>query len=282
MKTKLCRLWACFVLAALCLIPLFSLGAAAASAPAVPLYTNPETGYSVYILDDDNLLTDSEESQLREQMQNITAYGDIIFWSTSENTFDEIEQAKNKRYQICGNKSSGIFVINMKVRMVTFQSDGDIFAWVTASKARSITDNVSHYASEKQYYRCASEGLSQVYEVLRGNAIAEPMKYISYTVIGLMIAFVLVVGIVFGTSLNPLARKNKETAKLIGSGNLFAERPRFTKTGSSQRAWVLILLILLESLLHSGGGSSGGGHSSGGGGHSGGGGGGGGGGSSRF
>ena len=237
-------------------------------------YTNPQTGYQALIRDDDDLLTDEEESALVQQMIPITDYGHIIFWSTSEYTFDEIEQAKNKRYSLYGNDSSGIFAINMQVRKVTFQSDGAIYSMVSSSYARSITDNVSGYASSGHYYQCAAEAYSQILTVLQGNRIAEPMKYISFVVIGLMLSFVLVVGIVFGKRVNPLIKKNDDKARMMGTGMLVTGKPYVKQTSSSLRLWVQILLILLRAFA-SGGGSRGGSSGGGGGGSSGGGGGGG-------
>ena len=279
-KRGLCR-WAVCLLAAVCILPLclsVSFGARASQSNAQ--YTNPETGYQALILDDDDLLTAQEEAALVQDMIPITEYGHIIFWSTESYTFDEIEQAKNMRYNLYGNESSGIFAINMQVRKVTFQSDGTIYTMVSSSYARSITDNVSHYASSGNYYQCAAEAYAQVLTVLQGNRIAEPMKYISFVVIGLMLSFVLVVGIVFGKRFNPLIKQNDDKARLIGRGMLATDTPEVKCTDTSPRLWVTILLIFLRAALSSGGSSSSGG--GGGGGSRGGGGGGGGGGSSSF
>ena len=279
MKTRLCRAAVCLMIA-LCLTPLFGIGASAHRGDA--RYTNPQTGYDVLILDEDDLLSEEEEAALVQVMTPITDYGDIIFWSTDEYTPDEIDQAKSKRYELYGNESSGIFSINMNIRMVTFQSDGAIYSMVSRSYARSITDNVSGYASSGDYYMCAAQAYAQVYEVLQGNRIAEPMKYISYAVISLMLAFVIVAGVVFGRRFNPIIKHNNETARPLGSGYLLTGAPQIRCTNTEMRGWVKALLITLRILLAaagSGGSSSGGRSRSGGGGSSGGGGGGG---SSRF
>lgn len=278
MKNKICR-WAVCLLIAACVLPVCLSAGAVQRGDAQ--YTNPQTGYQALILDDDDLLTADEESALVQKMIPITDYGHIVFWSTSEYTFDEIEQAKNKRYNLYGYESSGIFSINMQVRKVTFQSDGAIYHMVSSSYARSITDNVSHYASSGNYYQCAAEAYDQVLTVLQGNRIAEPMKYISFIVIGLMLSFVLVVGIVFGKRVNPLIKKNDDKARLIGRGMLVTSQPYAKCTDSSPRLWVQILLIFLRVAV-SLGSVSGGGSSRGGGGGGGGSSGGGGGGSSSF
>ncbi|MDE5950314.1 MAG: hypothetical protein K2H12_01870, partial [Acetatifactor sp.] len=48
-------------------------------------YTNENTGYQVYIEDDAGLLSVAEQQELAEQMQGITAYGNVMFKTISEN-----------------------------------------------------------------------------------------------------------------------------------------------------------------------------------------------------
>ena len=280
MKTKRCGRTLCLLLLMMTLLTLCGGIASAngADASAGVRYTNPQTGYRVMILDDDDLLSDTEEDALLQTMVPITDYGHIIFWSTEEYTYDELEQAKNKRYTLCGSESSGILVINMNVRMVTFQSDGAIYSLVSSSYARSITDNVSGYASSGDYYTCAATAFVQVGQVLQGNRIAEPMKYISYIVIGLMLSFVIVVGTVFGKRFNPLVKENDDKACMIGRGYLSVDKPTVKCIDTSPRGWVTVLLVILRILASSIGSGGGGSSRSGGGGSSGGGGGG----SSRF
>lgn len=274
MKTK-AKAWitAAAFLILLCFLPLCA--SAAETQQDGVRYENPETGYQIMILDELDFLSPSEETKLIEDMMPVTEFGNIIFWSTDEPTFDEIEQASKKRYELYGFESAGIFAINDDARKVTFQSYGKIYEFVNPSLARSITDNVSHYASTGDYYSCAQETFYEVNEVLHGNSIAEPMKYISFIVIALMLSFVIIVGIAFGKIFNPLARADEEQALLVGKGDLVSGEVRVVKTGSQTRTWVIVLIHILLSIGKSGGGggssSSGGG---GGGGSSGGGGGG--------
>ena len=276
MKTKLCRITCCTLLLLTIIVSSMCIGAAAASSDTGVRYTNPDTGYEVRILDDIDLLTEEQEVSLVQDMAPITEYGNIVFWSTDVYAYDEVDQAKQKRYAIYRYESSGIFVINTASRRISFQSDGRINSIVNASYARSVTDNVSKYASSGDYYTCAKECFSQIYTLMQGNRIAEPMKYISYVVISLMLAFVIVVGIVFGKHFNPLVMKNKEKVRLLGQGYLFTAPPNIKQTGSEPRGWVTALLLILRitvSVLGAGGGSSssgGGGSSSSGGGGSGG------------
>ncbi len=236
-------------------------------------YTNPDTGYQVMIRDDAGLLTEDEKDKLVGDMQPITAYGHIVFWSTNERAPDAEIQAREMRASYYGRESGGIFSVNMANRKIVFHADGSMYDAVSASDARSITDNVSEYASSKEYYNCAKEAYRQVYLRLQGMAIAEPMRYTSSVIYALMLAFVIIVGLAFGP-LNPLSKRNKNPAKLVGSGKLLASEPTVRKTGSRQRTWVTILYYLIASIGSGGGSSDGGGSSGGGGGSSGGGGGG--------
>ena len=183
-----------------------------ADAPVSPVLTvgasdgerweNPDTGFKIWLLDDDDLLTPGEEAKLLEDMQPITRYGHVIFWSTTEPTVDPVEQARLKRRALTFPDSAGIFVINMKARKITFQSYGKINDAVSSSYARTVTDNVSHYATDENYYRCASEGFSQVYRLLEGERIAQPMKYLSYAMLSLMLGLLLSSLFVFGKRQN--------------------------------------------------------------------------------
>ena len=109
-------------------------------------YTNPETSYQAIIIDDIDLLTESEEAKLIEEMTPLTEYGNIIFWSTDVHKTDYIDQARVKRRSLYDLDSAAILMINMNTRKVVIQSYGTMYQYITDSKARSITDNASHYA----------------------------------------------------------------------------------------------------------------------------------------
>lgn len=273
MKTKLMSRILCVIIA---LLTVISLSVTVAGALTSPDYRNSETGFSAYILDEKDLLSETGEENLLQKMIPLTKYGDVIFWSTDESYGDEIKQAKEKRIAISGYQSSCILAINTSKRKVTFQSDGAINNIVNASYARSITDNASHYASSGDYYSCAEEVYSEVLSLIRGDRIAEPMKIISLIVIGMMLAFVIVVGVVFGKRFNPLIKKNKDQAIFTEQRTLFVKPPVARCVGRDTRGYVTAGLTVLELALEvvlggigggsggSGGGSSGGGSSGGG------------------
>ncbi|MEE0957644.1 MAG: TPM domain-containing protein [Ruminococcus sp.] len=219
MKTKLLA----FCTALLLIIALIAssamcAGAAEESEDGV-MYTNPETGYRVVIIDELGLLSGSEADMLADDMKPITDYGNAAFWTTQEYTSNEIDQARVKRYDLFGYDSAVIFSVNMNVRKLTVQAYGDILKSVTPSVARSVTNNVKDYATRKEYYNCAKQAFEQMHQVIRGESIAEPMKYTSYAVIALMTGVIIALCVAFSKRCNPLRREYSH-ASVTGSGTV--------------------------------------------------------------
>lgn len=223
---------------------------AAAHSQAQARYTNPETGYQVLIMDDIDLLDSEEEALLAEDMKPVTQYGHAVFWTTDLYAYDEIDQARQMRRNCYELDSASIFAINMNVRKLTIQSYGTLYNLVNDSTARSITDNVSHYATSKKYYDCAREAFGQIAELSRGGTIAEPMKYLSYVVISLMLGVIIALALAFSKTFNPL-RKSVAPPETVGSGTLMTA-PMTTKLIRTET-------IVVQSSSGGGGGCGGGG-----------------------
>ena len=242
-----------FILVAAVIVTASSFGAFAAENGAGKSngnaqYTNPETGYQVLISDDINLLTADEKLLLIEDMKPVTEFGHVIFWTTNKHASDEIEQARQARKACYEYDSASIFVINMSNRKLTIQSYGDLYKSINDSKARSITDNVSHFATSKQYYHCAEEAFSQMYTTAMGASIAEPMKYLSYVVISIMLGVTIALAIAFSKKYNPL-RKSVARPETVGSGTLM--------TTPAEMVLVRTETVIIESSSHGGGGGGG-------------------------
>lgn len=199
-KSKFIQGMLCLV----CVIAALFTGSVSVQAAATPVYENPSTGYKVLVIDEADLLTDSEEKQLAEDMKPLTEYGNIAFWTTTEYHYSELEQARLKRKELFQSSSGCIFVINMNIRKLTIQSYGEINGLVNDSLARSITDNVSKYASSQQYYVCAKNAFEQILAVCEQKYISEPLKISGYVVISLMLGLILAIGIAFSRRHNPL------------------------------------------------------------------------------
>ena len=90
-----------------CLAAVMMFSALSVNAASPIKYTNSETGYKVVLIDDANLLTFMEENKLIEDMKPLTKYGNIAFWTTTEKSYNEIEQARLKRKELlhlCKNR----------------------------------------------------------------------------------------------------------------------------------------------------------------------------------
>lgn len=225
------------------------------------VYTNPETGYEVIIDDAANLLTDSDEQLLADEMKPVTEWGNAAFLSIDNNHTTTERYIENYYGDMFGSSSGTVFMIDMDNRNIYVFSDGRIYRTITKAYANTITDNIYTHASDGDYYTCASEAFSQIYTLLDGGRIAQPMKYISNALIALIAAFIINFIIIKCS----VRRKKADNKELIGKifsgcniGNSWVQMTHQTRVYSPQS---------------SGGGSSGGGGGGGGGGSSGGGGG---------
>ena len=155
----------------------------------IPIYTNSDTGYDIYVEDNADLLTDTQENALLENMKAITVYGNVAFLSISENPYhDTNDYAKNYAIQRFSSESGTVFLIDMDERYIWIYSSGEIYDIVTTAYANTITDNSYRYASDGDYFSCADTAFSQIRSLLEGYRIAQPMKYISNLLLALILA----------------------------------------------------------------------------------------------
>lgn len=152
------------------------------------LWTNGETGYQVVVVDDAALLTSEEKALLASDMQAVTAYGNAVFKSVSYNDYSASRFAQDYYHSLMGSASGTLFLIDMFNREIYIFSDGAVYRTITAAYASTITDNVYRYASDQDYYQCASRAFGQIHALLSGRRIAQPMKYISNALLALILA----------------------------------------------------------------------------------------------
>ena len=223
-------------------------------------YTNPKTNFRVVIQDDADLLTDEEEEKLKDTMISITEYGHVGFVTINENQYhSESSFARNYSHEVFGSYvSSTVFLIDMDTRHIYLFNNGDIEKKISANKSEVITDNTFRYATNKDYYKCANETFRQVYTVINGGKINEPMRHISNFVMSIAIAVLL------GYIIVSNATKIKKQVVVKNYSQAFAiANAVATYTGDHT--------VYCPPSSSSGGGSSGGGGGGGGGGGSGGG-----------
>ncbi len=167
-------------------------GSSKSIAAANYLYTNPDTGHSVIIYDEADLLTAEEEKSLVEVMMPLTEYGCIGFASVNENNTSVQYKAEEISHNSFGRMpSQTLFFIDMDHREIFIYSDGSNYKTITTAKANIITDNIYTYASAGNYYRCASEAYAQMGQILSGGRIAAPLRYVTSALLAILIAMLI-------------------------------------------------------------------------------------------
>lgn len=251
------------------------LGTVPASAEALTMYAqNAETGYEDRIYDGAGLFTREELNSLYEQAYAITDYSNIIIATTDYNPYGYSEYSTEYEFLYCealynqfyGLKANNtyengiVFLIDMHTRWLYIYRDGDVKSYLTEGKCDSITDNSYSYASDGDYYGCASKVIDQLNSVVQGKAILEPMKIISNLFIGLSLSFLITYFIA----------SSQSKAKLASSQDMlqYSEKSFYATP-------VVDVITSTSKTYHprSSGGGGGGHHGGGGGGHHGGGGG---------
>lgn len=154
-------------------------------------FENDETGYMAYVVDDADLLSSSEEADLLKEIEAITEYGGVAFISIDRNSNSTKYYAEELYRDYFGKDSGTLFLIDMDNREIYIFSDGDIYNTITTDYAQTITDNVYTYASDEEYYECASKAFEQILRLLEGKWIAQPMKYICNAFLAVAIALLI-------------------------------------------------------------------------------------------
>jgi len=158
----------------------------------IPVYTNTDTGYQVYIFDEAGLLTDDQLSELQTIMQDITIYGNAAFVTIEQNNYSSTKDYISLYYEeLFGSSSGTIFLIDMDYRNIWIHSNGAIYKIITNSYADTITDNVYTYASKGDYFSCAAKVFEQELTLLKGQRISQPMKYISNALLAITFALII-------------------------------------------------------------------------------------------
>lgn len=165
------------------------------------VFTNPTTGYSVTIQDEADLLSQEYESALAQEMQPITEYGNVAFVTILSNSYGSTASYAQIYNDAHSSGMPGtVFVIDMDNRQLYIDTVGTMRKRITSSYANTITDNIYTYATDGNYYLCASKAFSQIYTLLEGGRVAQPMKYASNVLLALVFALLINFLIVMGIS----------------------------------------------------------------------------------
>ena len=223
-------------------------------------YSNEDTGYKVYIDDYADLLTDEEEEKLKDDMIKVTEYANVAFVTSNEITTDTDTFAKSYYITTFGdtNVKGTMFVIDMNNRWLLIRSNGGIDKIITNAKSDIITDNNYRAARAENYYECAKGVYDQIYTLLDGGKISEPMRHISNVLMAIALSVLLGYLIVSGST------KVKKQIELKNYASTFA-------LANANATFIGDHKVYCPPSDSGGGGSSGGGGGGGGGGGSGGG-----------
>lgn len=217
-------------------------------------YESIVNGHQLYIYDSAKLLSDNEIKNLVDDMTPLTKFGHIAFVSIDANNTSTSNFAEDLYHNTWNTESGTLFLIDMDNREIYIFSDGENYKSVTNSKAYSITDNVYKLATDEKYYECAKKAFQQIYMVLDGQKIAEPMRYTSNVFIALTISFLCTFLFVM---LKSMSVEASDDTILANCDVEFAfDNVRAVKTGQHKE---------YSPVESSGGGSSGGGGGGGGG-----------------
>ena len=224
---------------------------------SAPILARAEGSYDAVIIDDADLLTDSQEQGLLEKMEPCTTYGHAVFYSTNENYGDPDSVARSKFNELYGNNTvSGVlFLIDMSNRHLIVYSSGDASYVISSSKANSISDNVYKYASDGNYYECASEVFEEVGILLDGGKISQPMKLVSNIFLAMIIGLLIAYGLVKSFSAVAKPSEKELLAAIQTKQNLLVYQKVFTHQTRRYDP-------PSSSSSGGGGGGGGGGHSS--------------------
>ena len=139
-----------------------------------------EQEYLARIEDSADLYSVSEEKALMNRMQEITQYCNVGLVAINQNDKATTrEYAKQKCYDMFGEESSVLFLIDMEYREIYIWSIGAAYDKVNLKMANIITDNVYSYAGDGEYFQCADVAMTQIYDLLGGRPVPQPMKYMS-------------------------------------------------------------------------------------------------------
>ena len=168
--------------------------------------------YNSAIVDEALLLSNDEKDLLLEQMKELIPYGNVIFASEYLESGQDYEgYTENLYYSMFGNEPGVILNIDMGNRKITLSASTQMEEYLK-SERDSIVDNIYEFASDEDYYGCASECFTEVRMVIEDEAIAHTMKHIDNAIIALILALILNFLIVFVT-----VKKKVSVKKVVGA-----------------------------------------------------------------
>lgn len=165
----------------------------------VVVYENSETGYVVMFADFAEYMPAEEEARLLEDMKPLTDYCNVVYFTYLNASGSLGNNCESFYLEYLGANRPGVmFAINPHELYI--YAEGSMSKIVTNRYATSIADNVYEKATVDDYYGCAADSYHQIMDLINNKKIPEPMKYITNTLLGLLIAFFLCFIYAYNTS----------------------------------------------------------------------------------
>lgn len=151
--------------------------------------------YDIIYQDKAGLVSAEEKDAVLESMEPISAYANVIFYTTD--TYEASETAT-----VCEKVCVGYYGRSKKAPVVLFTIDlyhREIYVYCTGPTrhiirnrdATSITDNIYRLASAERYDQCAISAFEQCLRLLSGSSIRRPMQRINNLFLAIILGFLL-------------------------------------------------------------------------------------------
>lgn len=204
------------------LLLLILLAASLSPALAETARRNEETGFEAVIDDPAGLLAADGTGEVLDAMGPVTGYANAgfvtyeAFGSDSSSVLSKAERWGDSRF---GRGSAyTVFMIDLKTRRLGIYSSRSVYGLLPTATANTITDNVYLYASRGDYAGCAKEAFREIAQVLKGNKISEPMKYISNVFLALICAILVTYMLIAGRMRTEQATAIQTLTRAAGFG----------------------------------------------------------------
>ena len=171
--------------------------------------------YEVYIEDGSGLMAAEERESLKEQLGELTVYGNMVFLDIGYHNYSSAQKYAEARYrELCGMEPGVVFLIDMYNREIWLAATGAPRNKLTSAICYEITDKTYLYATQRDYYACASETFAGVQHILEGGYLLPVMRILISLFLSLIAA--LIINLIRLAFSRTIQSKQKNTPTLYG------------------------------------------------------------------
>lgn len=151
-----------------------------------------DRAYEVYIDDRLGLMTEEEREALEKQLSELTVYGNMVFLDTGEHDYSGARGYAEARYRdLCDTEPGVVFLIDMDNREIWLAATGSPKNKLTSAICYEITDRTYLYATNGDYYICASETFTEAQNILEGGYLFPIMRILVSLFLSLIVALTI-------------------------------------------------------------------------------------------